>query len=86
MAGDPAGHLVGNLLDAAGTGLEGRIDPGSQGRGEALVFGDALLVPVSPRRPGSEPLGEHVVGAVQVAEMNVADQGSRWEWFELLGL
>jgi hypothetical protein len=86
MAGDPAGHLVGNLLDAAGAGVEARLDPGSQGRGEALVFGDALLVPASPRWPGPEPLGEHLVWAVQVAEVNVADEGSRWERFELLGL
>lgn len=62
MVDDPAGHQVGNLLDAAGAGVEGRIDAGSQGRGEALMFGDALLVPVSPGRPGSEPLGEHVIG------------------------
>jgi hypothetical protein len=86
MAGDPAGHLVGNLLDAAGAGVEGWIDPGSQGRGEALMLGDPLLVPASPGRPGSQPLGEHLVRAVQVAEVDLADQAPRWERFELLGL
>jgi hypothetical protein len=86
VAGDPPGHLVGNLLDAVCAGVEGRLDPGSQGRCEALVLGDALLVPASPGRPGSEPLGEHVVRAIQVAEVNVANERPRRERFELLRL
>src|ERR1700722_9232377 len=82
----PGCDLPGCLRGAEHAGVVAGPDMSSQPGGEALVLGDdRLFGGAAPGGPAAEPFGYDVIGAVQGAEADRADELAAWQGLQLAG-